>query len=92
MPYLRWKHPEWERPIKVNLIFPILYILATIVITGLPMIITPVETAIGLAMILSGVPVYFIFVASKNKPDRIRQWSCKSSSGIWIQDSTLCFR
>ena len=39
---------------RVNLAFPILYVLATIVICGLPMIITPVETAIGLAMILSG--------------------------------------
>ena len=38
----------------MNLAFPILYVLATIVICGLPMIITPVETAIGLAMILSG--------------------------------------
>ena len=41
--------------LRVNLIFPILYVLATIVICGLPMIITPVETAIGLAMILSGI-------------------------------------
>jgi len=59
----------------VNLAFPILYVLATIVICGLPMIITPVETAIGLAMILSGVPVYFIFVFWKNKPEMIRRWS-----------------
>ena len=43
--------------LRVNLIFPILYVLATIVICGLPMIITPVETAIGLAMILSGINV-----------------------------------
>ena len=43
---------------RVNLAFPILYVLATIVICGLPMIITPVETAIGLAMILSGNTAY----------------------------------
>ena len=41
--------------LRVNLIFPILYVLATIVICGLPMIITPVETIIGLCMILSGI-------------------------------------
>merc|ERR1711936_851136 len=62
VPYLRWKHPEWDRPIRVNLIFPILYVLATIVICGLP-------------MILSGVPVYFIFVWWKNKPQMIQRWS-----------------
>jgi len=75
VPYLRWKHPEWERPIKVNLVFPVLYVLATIVITGLPMIITPIETIIGLAMVFSGVPVYFIFVWWQNKPEMIRRWS-----------------
>jgi len=44
LPWLRWKHPEWERPIKVNLIWPILYVLATIFITVVPMIASPVET------------------------------------------------
>ena len=81
--------------LRVNLAFPILYVLATIVICGLPMIITPVETIIGLCMILSGiysniialrkylifdilgVPVYFIFVWWKNKPEMIRRWSSK---------------
>merc|ERR1711911_102911 len=33
IPWLRWKQPDWERPIKVNLIFPIVYILCTIFIT-----------------------------------------------------------
>merc|ERR1712215_380664 len=54
IPWLRWKHPEWERPIKVNMIFPIMYILATIFITVVPMISTPVETATGLGIIATG--------------------------------------
>ncbi len=44
IPWLRWKHPEWERPIKVHLFWPIIYILATIFITVVPMIASPVET------------------------------------------------
>jgi len=68
LPWLRWKHPEWDRPIKVHLIFPVLYILATIFITVVPMIASPVETGIGIGIISTGVPVYFIFVAWKNKP------------------------
>jgi L-type amino acid transporter 8 len=76
VPYLRWKHPEWDRPIKVNLFFPIIYIIATIFITGLPMIITPIETAIGLGMIATGIPVYFVFVAWKKKPEFILRLSC----------------
>merc|ERR1719153_1669381 len=57
IPWLRWKHPEWDRPIRVQMFFPIIYIIAT-----------PVETAIGLGIIATGIPVYFIFVAWKNKP------------------------
>ena len=31
IPYLRWKCPELERPIKVHLAFPIIYIIMTLV-------------------------------------------------------------
>ena len=44
LPWLRWAHPEWDRPIRVNLIWPILYTLATIFITVVPMVASPVET------------------------------------------------
>jgi len=71
IPWLRWKHPEWDRPIKVHMIFPIIYILATIFITVVPMISTPVETATGLGIIATGIPVYFIFIAWKNKPTAV---------------------
>merc|ERR1740128_1347966 len=74
LPWLRWKHPEWERPLKVNLFFPIIYIIATIFITIVPMIAKPKETGIGVVIILTGVPVYFIFVAWKNKPVFIRKF------------------
>uniref|UniRef100_A0A0K2TQA5 Y+L amino acid transporter 2like [Apis florea] n=1 Tax=Lepeophtheirus salmonis TaxID=72036 RepID=A0A0K2TQA5_LEPSM len=75
LPYLRYKYPDWERPIKVNLFFPIIYIIATIFITVVPMIASPVETGIGIGIILTGVPVYFIFVAWKNKPKVIQSAS-----------------
>jgi len=73
IPWLRWKHPEWDRPIKVHMIFPIIYILATIFITVVPMISTPVETATGLGIIATGIPVYFIFIAWKNKPTAVKR-------------------
>ena len=73
IPYLRWKHPELERPIKVNLAFPIIFILMTLAITILPMMQQPVETAIGFAMILSAIPVYFIFIKWKSKPASIQK-------------------
>ena len=96
LPWLRWKHPEWERPIRVSLIWPVLYILATIFITIVPMVASPIETGmgtsctlklfilsfmkiiflgIGIAIILTGVPVYFVFIYWKNKPKFILQLS-----------------
>ena len=44
LPYLRWKHPELPRPIRVNLIFPIVYLVMTLVITLLLMIASPGKT------------------------------------------------
>ena len=73
IPVLRYQHPEWERPIKVNLIFPILYIIASAMITVVPMMAEPLNTAIGTGMILTGVPIYFIFIYWKNKPLWVRK-------------------
>jgi len=83
IPWLRWKQPDWDRPIKVNLIFPIVYILATIFITVVPMIVTPVETAIGLAIIATAIPVYAVFILWKNKPRVIQDMS--NSATVFLQ-------
>ncbi|KAL3270368.1 hypothetical protein HHI36_009414 [Cryptolaemus montrouzieri] len=80
VPWLRWKRPDLERPIKVNLIWPILYILATIFITAVPMVASPVETGIGILMILSSVPVYLVCVYWQNKP----RWFLKLINSITI--------
>lgn len=68
VPYLRWKHPDWERPIKVHMIFPIVYILATIFIITVPMISDPKSTLLGCLIIATGAPVYFLFIGWKSKP------------------------
>jgi len=76
LPYLRWKHPEWERPIKVPLILPIIYIICSILVTLVPMMSAPGETGIGLAMILTGIPVYYIFISESffTKPDCLKRF------------------
>jgi solute carrier family 7 L-type amino acid transporter-like protein len=68
LPWLRWAQPELERPIRVNLIFPIVYLLATVFVTVVPMIASPIETGYGCLMILTSIPVYVIFIAWKKKP------------------------
>ncbi|GAB6027572.1 hypothetical protein CHUAL_001811 [Chamberlinius hualienensis] len=72
LPYLRWKRPDLHRPIKVNLIFPIIYILCSIFVTVVPMIAEPFETGMGLLIVLTSIPVYLIFIYWKNKPKPIQ--------------------
>lgn len=72
LPYLRWKQPDLPRPIKVHLIWPIIYIIASIFITIVPMFSSPKETGFGCLIILTGVPVYLLFIGWKNKPKPIQ--------------------
>lgn len=51
-------------------------------ITILPMIQQPVETAIGLAMILSAVPVYFIFIKWTSKPAFINTFTSGGTQSL----------
>lgn len=56
------------------LVFPIVYLIATVFVTVVPMYASPVETGYGILMILSSIPVYLVFIAWKSKP-------------IWFQKS-----
>ncbi|CAH0555308.1 unnamed protein product [Brassicogethes aeneus] len=78
LPWLRWKQPDLERPIRVNLFWPILYLLCTVFVTVVPMVASPVETGFGFLMILSSIPVYFAFIHWKNKP----QWFVKGLNDV----------
>ncbi|KAF3419764.1 hypothetical protein E2986_13663, partial [Frieseomelitta varia] len=68
LPWLRWTQPKLSRPIKVNLFFPVIYILATLFVTIVPMYASPKETGYGCLMIFTSVPVYFVFISWKSKP------------------------
>ena len=72
LPYLRWKCPELNRPIKVHLIWPALYILCSIFVTVLPCFADPMGTGLGAIIILTGVPVYALFIGWKSKPAFIK--------------------
>lgn len=72
LPYLRWKKPDLSRPIKVNMIFPVIYILCSIFVTVLPMYAAPVDTGMGLLIVLTAIPVYLVFIYWKNKPKPIQ--------------------
>lgn len=79
LPWLRWKQPDLARPIKVNLFFPIIYILASIFVTVVPMFASPYETLMGTLMILTSIPVYLVFISWKNKPKPFQRAVARST-------------
>ncbi|CAH1788130.1 unnamed protein product [Owenia fusiformis] len=58
--FLRWKKPDIERPIKVNLILVIFVYVVMIALIIMSFISNPVPSAIGLAVFCTSVPVYFL--------------------------------
>ncbi|CAJ0564844.1 unnamed protein product, partial [Mesorhabditis spiculigera] len=66
--WFRKTMPDAPRPIRVPTIFPIIFLLGCIALVILPIMADPKEAAVGLLLILSGIPVYAIFIGWKNKP------------------------
>ncbi|XP_057197737.1 solute carrier family 7 member 10a isoform X1 [Triplophysa rosa] len=66
--YYRWKKPNLVRPIKVNLLIPCSYLVFWAVLLGFSLYSEPVVCGMGLVIMLTGVPIYFIGVHWKNKP------------------------
>ncbi|KAL6266272.1 hypothetical protein P5V15_003132 [Pogonomyrmex californicus] len=67
--WLRYKKPDLQRPIKVSIILPIIFFIICAFLVTFPCYVSPWEVGIGIIIILSGIPVYCIFIDWKTKPD-----------------------
>ncbi|KAI1901272.1 hypothetical protein AGOR_G00032610 [Albula goreensis] len=65
---LRFKRPDMYRPIKISLVWPAIYLLFWAFLLIFSLYKEPVVCGIGLAIMLSGVPIYFLGVYWDNKP------------------------
>ncbi|KAK6733279.1 hypothetical protein RB195_017183 [Necator americanus] len=70
---LRCKYPDAPRPVKVNLIIPIVFVIGSSCIVILPIFGSPADTATGLGILFSAVPIYVIFIRLGKLPDVIRR-------------------
>lgn len=75
MLWLRRIKPDIPRPIKVNIAIPCIFLIAIACLVIIPAIQNTKDTAIGLGILLSGVPVYYICVKWKTKPDSYHAFS-----------------
>ncbi|XP_076283967.1 Y+L amino acid transporter 2-like isoform X1 [Lasioglossum baleicum] len=76
--WLRYKNPDRERPIKVSIVLPIIFFIICAFLVTVPCYVSPWEVGVGVIIILSGIPVYFIFIHWKKKP----KWIVRSSHNL----------
>lgn len=67
--YLRYTKPNITRPIKVNLVVPIIFVIICIFLLIMPCVEKPFEVGMGVIITLSGIPAYYFGVYKTEKPD-----------------------
>ncbi|XP_048461767.1 Y+L amino acid transporter 2-like [Rhincodon typus] len=84
--YLRFKQPNRRRPLKLNLLCPILFCLCTACLTAIPAYTDSVNSLIGIAVTLSGLPVFVIghFLVKTKWPPCIKRITSKSGKSLQL--------
>ncbi|WKX90504.1 hypothetical protein Q1695_009390 [Nippostrongylus brasiliensis] len=85
---LRFSQPQAKTPIRVNIFIPLLFLFFCCLFLILPFFSQPKELIVGVGMILTGIPVYFLFVRTTKKPSVIYvPWVWFTH---WIQKMLYC--
>ncbi|XP_040904381.1 cystine/glutamate transporter [Toxotes jaculatrix] len=66
--YLRYTKPDLPRPFKVPIVIPGIFCLTCFFMVFLSLYSDPVNTGIGFAISLTGIPAYYIFIYFNNRP------------------------
>ncbi|CAH2067004.1 unnamed protein product, partial [Iphiclides podalirius] len=68
--WMRYTRPQLTRPIRVNLLLPVVFLIVCTFLVVFSCFTHPVEVGIGIAFIALGVPLFCIFIKWDNRP----QW------------------
>ncbi|XP_007539533.1 asc-type amino acid transporter 1 isoform X2 [Erinaceus europaeus] len=84
---LRWRRPALYRPIKVNLLVPVAYLVFWAFLLVFSFISEPMVCGVGVIIILTGVPIFFLGIFWRSKPKCVHRLT--ESMTRWGQE--LCF-
>jgi len=85
--YFRWKQPDLHRPIKVNIVLPVVFFLVCGVLVCLPVYAQPQEVGFGLVIVCSGIPVYFLCIYNQRRP----AWVHNSFRSFYETVQKVCY-
>ena len=71
--------PFSERPIKVSIGIPIVFLIICAFLVFMPLYVEPVQVGMGILITVIGVPVYLVGVHWRNKPQWFNEFMRKSS-------------
>uniref|UniRef100_A0A8C1TFD4 Solute carrier family 7 member 11 n=1 Tax=Cyprinus carpio TaxID=7962 RepID=A0A8C1TFD4_CYPCA len=76
--YMRYTRPDMPRPFKVPIFIPAVFSLTCFFMVFLSLYSDPINTGIGFAISLTGIPAYYIFIHCERKP----KWFQKLSDSV----------
>ncbi|XP_077297327.1 juvenile hormone Inducible-21 isoform X2 [Arctopsyche grandis] len=81
MLWLRKTRPDLPRPIRVNTFLPVTFLLCVAFMVIIPAIAEPMNTVIGIGIVASGIPVYYVCIKWK-KPESYSRFSEATMSSV----------
>ncbi|XP_046961567.1 large neutral amino acids transporter small subunit 1 [Vanessa cardui] len=86
--WLRYTRADLQRPIRVNLLLPIAFLIICTFLVVFSCFTHPMEVGIGVAFIALGVPVFWVFIVWKDRPSWLLN-ACNSFN-VFCSKMFLC--